>query len=249
MFIAASSCSIAIRSYGAESTADSHAFSQIVLPLAGELSMDIAGRQSLLDRGMVAYVEAGSRHDQVSNVVNRSLILDLHLDDLGAQVADRLALRPFMSVTPEATHLIDYMGSMVASQRVLPHRLKLWVPLLVDALLGDEPRLPSRLARLLVAIEANPSLDWAVDVMAGKVGVSASRLHAIFQEELGKSPRAWLAEFRLNLVCRLLHQTDLPIAELAYRCGYADQSALTRAMRKAMGLTPAAYRRRARVQA
>jgi AraC-like DNA-binding protein len=49
-------------------------------------------------------------------------------------------------------------------------------------------------------------------------------------------------------VRRLLSSTDLSIAELAYRLGYADQSALTRAMRKAIGLTPAAYRRQARVR-
>jgi AraC-like DNA-binding protein len=84
--------------------------------------------------------------------------------------------------------------------------------------------------------------------MAEKVGISTSRLHAIFQESLGKSPRVWLTELRLERVCRLLTSTDVPIAELAYRFGYADQSALTRAMRKATGLTPAAYRRQARVQ-
>ena len=242
-------CSIAIRSYGADSAADSHSFSQIVLPLAGELSMDIAGRQSVVDRTVGAYVPAGARHDQVSDVHNRSLVLDLPASDIDARSAERLTSRPFVSLTPEATNLVDYMGAVLARGRVLPHKLKLWVPLLVDALLGDEPQLPSRLARLLAAVEANPSMDWTVAVMAGKVGVSASRLHAIFQETFEKSPREWLIELRLDLVCRLLANTDLPIAELAYRSGYSDQSALTRAMRKAMGLTPAAYRRQARVPA
>jgi AraC-like DNA-binding protein len=249
MITAAAKCSIAIRSYGTQSAADSHDFSQIVLPLAGELSIEIAGRQSVLNRTVAAYVEAGTWHDQVSHGVNRSLVLDLFPSDLDGRAADRLASRPFISLTPEASNLIDYMGSVVARRRVLPHRLMLWVPLLVDALLGDEPQLPSRLAGLLAAVEANPSTDWTVEVMARKVGVSASRLHAIFQDTLGKSPRAWVTDTRLNLVCRLLTDTDLPIAELAYRSGYADQSALTRAMRKATGLTPAAYRRRARVQA
>ena len=133
--------------------------------------------------------------------------------------------------------------------RLLPHRLKLWIPLLLDALLGDEPRLPSRLRRLFAAVEADPSKEWTVEVMAEKVGVSVSRLHAIFQETVGKSPRAWLTATRLNMVCHLLATTDLPVAELAYRSGYSDQSALTRAMRKSMGLTPADYRRRTRVRA
>lgn len=242
------SYSIAVRSYGTQSTADTHDFSQLVLPLAGELSMDIAGRESVVDRTVAAYVEAGSRHDQVSDRINRSLILDLHPRDLDARTADRLASRPFLSVTPEATNLIDYMGTLLSRERSLPHRLHLWVPLLVDALLGDEPQLPSRLAGLLTAVEANLAKNWTVANMAEQVGVSASRLHAIFQEALGKSPRAWLTDLRLEHVCRLLSSTELSIAELAYRFGYADQSALTRAMRKATGLTPAAYRRQARAR-
>lgn len=240
--------SIAMRSYGTQSTVDSHGFAQIVLPLAGQLSMDIAGREALLDRSIAAYVEAGSRHDQVSDVANRSLILDLRASDLDARAADRLAERPYMSVTPEATHLIDYMGSLVAKGGVGTHKLQLWVPLLVDALLGEAPQLPSRLAALFAAVEADLSKNWTVDIMADKVGVSASRLHAIFQESLDKSPRAWLTDLRLAQVCRLLANTDLSIVELAYRSGYADQSALTRALRKATGLTPAAYRRQARAQ-
>jgi AraC-like DNA-binding protein len=240
--------SIAMRSYGTQSTVDTHDYSQLVLPLAGELSMDIAGRGAVLDRSVAAYVEAGSRHDQVSDVANRALILDLQPRDLDARTADRLASRPYMSMTPEAANLVDYMGVSLAKGRVLPHKLKLWVPLLVDALLGEEPQIPSRLASLLTAVETDLSKNWTVEIMAERVGVSGSRLHAIFQESLGKSPRAWLTDLRLEQVCRLLTHTELSIAELAYRSGYADQSALTRAMRKATGLTPAAYRRRTRVR-
>ncbi|MFC4313842.1 helix-turn-helix domain-containing protein [Steroidobacter flavus] len=246
--LTAATYSIAMRSYGTQSTVDTHNYSQLVLPLAGELSMDIAGRGAILDRTVAAYVEAGSRHDQVSDVANRALILDLQPRDLDARAADRLASRPYMSMTPEATNLIDYMGASLNKGRVLPHKLQLWVPLLVDALLGDEPQTPSRLASLLTAMESDLSKNWTVDIMAERVGVSASRLHAIFQESLGKSPRAWLMDLRLQQVCRLLTNTELSIAELAYRSGYADQSALTRAMRKATGLTPAAYRRQTRVR-
>jgi AraC-like DNA-binding protein len=246
--LSAATYSIAIRSYGAHSTVDTHDYSQLVLPLAGELSMDIAGREAVLDRTVAAYVDAGSRHDQVSDVANRSLILDLQSHDLDVRTADRLASRTYVSLTPEATNLIDYMGASLTKGRVLPHKLQLWVPLLVDALLGEQSQVPARLASLVATVEADLSKQWTVQVMAEQVGVSASRLHAIFQESLGKSPRAWLTDLRLEQVCRLLATTELSIAELVYRSGYADQSALTRALRKATGLTPAAYRRQARAQ-
>jgi AraC-like DNA-binding protein len=51
---------------------------------------------------------------------------------------------------------------------------------------------------------------------------------------------------RLRWVCRQLAATNLPIAQLATQAGYADQSALTHAMRRAMDITPLAYRKRER---
>ncbi|MFR4118588.1 MAG: helix-turn-helix domain-containing protein [Bilophila wadsworthia] len=62
------------------------------------------------------------------------------------------------------------------------------------------------------------------------------------------SPQAWLAERRIGHVRKGLAESDLPIADLALRAGYADQSALTRAMQRLTGLTPAAYRRQTRLE-
>ncbi|MFQ8887319.1 MAG: helix-turn-helix domain-containing protein [Bilophila wadsworthia] len=45
--------------------------------------------------------------------------------------------------------------------------------------------------------------------------------------EWGLSPQAWLAERRIGHVRKWLAESDLPIADLALRAGYADQSALT----------------------
>lgn len=240
---------IHVRSYGADSTVDRHDFAQIVLPLAGQLSMDIAGHEAVVDRSTAAYVEAGARHDQVSRHVNRALILDLPQRALEDSVLERLALRPYRPLDAEAGSLVDYMGHVLARGAMAPQRLALWLPLLIDALLGDAPRPRSRLAGLVAAIEAAPGRAWSVETMGAHLGLSASRVHALFQQELGQTPHAWLSALRLARVRQLLAGSALPIAEIALRHGYADQSALTRAMRHATGTTPAAYRRQAGEQA
>ena len=79
--------------------------------------------------------------------------------------------------------------------------------------------------------------------MARASGVSVSRLHALFREELDTTPHAWLLEQRLVKAREWLATTEAPIAEIALRAGFSEQSALTRALRKATGMTPAAYRR------
>jgi transcriptional regulator GlxA family with amidase domain len=68
----------------------------------------------------------------------------------------------------------------------------------------------------------------------------------LFREEHDTTPHAWLLEHRLARVRDWLTSTDAPIAEIALRAGFSEQSALTRALRKATGMTPAVYRRQHR---
>lgn len=235
-----------IRSYGADRGPDSHSFDQLVLPLSGALQLDIAGQGGRLAVGRAAFVLAGTSHSTMSDTANRSIILDLQLAGLAPQMAERLARTPFVSLTPAATKLIDYMGLMIGEGRATPATVALWTPLLVDALAQTPPSAASRLARLTAQIEAEPALPWTTTMMAERAAVSVSRLHALFQSELGMTPRAWLSEVRLRLARGWLSTSPASIAEIAHRCGYGDQSALTRAMRRATGMTPAAYRRQER---
>jgi AraC-like DNA-binding protein len=236
--------SISIRSYGMDSRAHSHGFVQLVLPLSGSLEIDLAGHGALLDRTRAAFVPAGTRHSQHSRGPNCFLIVDVPPRDLDTRLTALLAARRFPAVTQAAAHLIDYMaGSLESDSTTL--RAALWTPLLLDALAGELPRPSSRLAGLLAAVDANPCMGWTVADMAARAGLSASRLHALFQEDLGTTPRAWLAGRRLEHVRRWLAATRMPIAEIAARAGFFDQSALTRAVRRATGMTPAAYRRQA----
>lgn len=109
-------------------------------------------------------------------------------------------------------------------QRMARTGAALWTPLLVDAL-QDEP-----------------NHSWTVGEMAERVGLSPSRLHTVFRQELDTTPHAWLAERRLEDVQNWLKHTDLSIADIALQAGFADQSALTKALRKATGQTPSALR-------
>lgn len=237
---------LSIRSYGEDRGPDSHSFDQLVLPLSGALELDIDGKGARLASGRAAFVLAGTPHSTMSDTSNRSVILDLHLAHLSPRMAEQLADTPFMSLTPAATKLIDYMGLMIGEGRATSAAVALWTPLLIDALGQAPASAASRLARLTAQIEAEPALPWTAAAMAERAAVSVSRLHALFQAELGTSPRAWLSEVRLRQARDWLATTPASIAEIAHRSGYGDQSALTRAMRRATGMTPAAYRRQER---
>ncbi|MEI7188451.1 AraC family transcriptional regulator [Dickeya dianthicola] len=233
---------LSIRGYGAREALHRHDHSQLVLPLSGSLSIDISGQGAQLDRRLAAYVDRDFPHAQESRGANQFLIVDVEPSHLDSRVTEYLASCRFLNLAPEANHLIDYMGGMLVNGRVSESRIQLWAPLLLDALTGDGPQPRLRLRGLMSAIDSDPFLDWTTAYMAQQVGMSVSRLHAVFRNELDTTPHAWLARVRLGRVQHWLATTTLPIAEIAYRGRYADQSALTRAMRKATGLTPAAFR-------
>lgn len=237
---------LSLRSYGAEAFEHRHDHAQFVLPLAGRLLLDIGGRERLLDQGQGAFVESGVRHTQAGHARNSALVLDLDERQLPSPLFDRLAAQPFLPIAPPAWRLIDYMGLVLRGGPASAGQLQHWVPLLLDTLGEQAPRAASRLAAMQARVQEQPEAPWTAQRMAQLAHLSVSRLHALFRAELDTTPAAWLQQMRLERVREWLATTDRPIAELALAAGYADQNALTRAMRRATGRTPAQIRRTAR---
>jgi AraC family transcriptional regulator len=79
--------------------------------------------------------------------------------------------------------------------------------------------------------------------MAAAAGLSTSQVAALFHAAVGVSPHRYLTQQRVERARHLLRHTQMTIAEVAARTGFADQSHLTRVMRRVAGITPAALRR------
>jgi|GEM_PF-33913 len=248
----ASTVDLHLRSYGELTAPDRHDYGQLVLPLSGALLLEVEGRQGMLDPLRAGFVAPGAWHAQVGDASNRSIIVDIAAGSLAPDTTGRLYERPFAPLGPAARKLIEFMALMAqagaGSPSVAPSVVQGWVPLLVDTLTLDAPRPASRLAALQARIEAEPGLAWSTESMARAAGLSVSRLHSLFREEHETTPHAWLLAHRLERVREWLAGSDAPIAEIALRAGFSEQSALTRALRKATGMTPAAYRRQHKPQ-
>jgi AraC-like DNA-binding protein len=243
---ALASTALDLRSYGAVPSAGVHGFAQLVLPLKGKLTLDIGGEGGVAHPLQAAFIEPGLVHTQFSTESNQSLILDFDLAMVPESTAARLIERPYAPISAPAAKLIDYIGLMRAHAGADAATLANWAPLLLDALARQPIRPASRLLPALDKIEAHPGLPWNAEAMAKAACMSVSSLHRVFRDELRTTPLAWLTDMRLRWVCRQLAATNLPIAQLATQAGYADQSALTHAMRRAMDITPLAYRKRER---
>ena len=78
--------------------------------------------------------------------------------------------------------------------------------------------------------------------MAQVVGMSETRFRRAMREATGLTPAAWLRRERSFKARELLTQGEA-LAEIAARCGFADQAHLTRSFKAAFGMTPTAWKR------
>jgi transcriptional regulator GlxA family with amidase domain len=69
-----------------------------------------------------------------------------------------------------------------------------------------------------------------------------------FRSELGMTPSDYLMHARLQVVCNLLVETDLPVDKVAKRAGLTSGDHLARSFRRHMKTSPSEYRAQRRLQ-
>jgi AraC family transcriptional regulator len=99
--------------------------------------------------------------------------------------------------------------------------------------------------RAMEFMAAHSRRDVSVAEVAAECRLSRGYFIKAFRAATGLTPHRWLVEHRVSEAKALL-LTDLPIAEIASVCGFADQSHLTRVFTQVVGMTPGVWRRQCR---
>lgn len=79
--------------------------------------------------------------------------------------------------------------------------------------------------------------------VASHVALSPSAFSHFFRKHFAKSFTQYLNELRLGAAARCLLETDLPVSQVCYDCGFQNLSHFNRQFKAAYGLTPTDYRR------
>lgn len=86
--------------------------------------------------------------------------------------------------------------------------------------------------------------DLSVTELAAKLNVSKSGLNRKLKSLFGVAPKEFINKARMNRAVALLHHSDLPVKEIAYRCGFSDQNYFGKCFRATMGVSPSEYRQK-----
>lgn len=94
-------------------------------------------------------------------------------------------------------------------------------------------------------IRSNYTSDISVKTVAGAIGISPSRLSAVFKDQTrGVTIGSYISKLRFYRAVELLTTSDMSIAEISRACGFQDQFSFCRRFKQheIQHLPPTAYR-------
>ncbi len=163
---------------------------------------------------------------------------EAHLDrfsDTGAVVLN-LPLPPGCSYTPGIARVAD--PDSVA--RVAERSRRGALDLLSSVAISETPHAADWPDELAAAMIRNPSLK--LSHWGKNTGIPSWTMSRGFTSLFGVSPEGFRARARARHALRFIHDTSVPLADIAAEIGFADQSHMTRSIRQLTGITPQVWR-------
>lgn len=100
--------------------------------------------------------------------------------------------------------------------------------------------------QLLSFVHANYAQPITLEDIAKSASVSPRTCGRAFRDQLGTTPMAYLRQYRVGKAAQMLLETDVPVTDVCYACGFSNPSHFTQTMKSAVGMAPALYRAQAR---
>lgn len=171
----------------------------------------------------------------VTMLVGATHLQGLHAIDRGALFTDDALVRQVEALVTQFSRPVVSIES-VTTLRALLHQLA------ASATPLGSP-LPHRGTPLDVArahLRDHMGEPVTITTLADKIGLAESHFIRAFHREFGLPPHAYHLRLRLAAASELL-ASGLTVSTVAYECGFADQSHLSRNFKAVYGLTPAAW--------
>ena len=197
-------------------------YAEVIFPIAeGRLLLDAAGLGPTAADPRRGAPRTQVLHDGLKSRLSPEIIHPLHAalavveSDLGAGIAHNIAsgIEPLLET--QFTAIVCRNASVGVSEKIRSS------------------------ARWL---EMNGERAIKIDDVAKVVSMSSRNFLRRFKTEMGVTPSDYLLFVRLDMCCRLLAESDLPVDKVARRCGIGSGGRLSKLFRRYLGTTPTEYR-------
>ena len=232
--------SLSIRAYTTTVRSHEHDYHQIVLPLCGQLEIDVDGCQGEVGIGQSVIIQKDVTHKFKAHERSRFLVADLY--ELPKQV--HLPASPFATISAPMQAYCNFVDTQLQHQ--VDECLEADMIALFKQILGSQkflPKIDNRMTRALTYLNDHLHQSCSLSQLAQRANLSPSHFKVEFKRQTGKTTREYVMELRMKKARALLAYTDIPIPLIAQRVGYASQSAFTRRFSDFFKESPRHYRR------
>ncbi|RKU67429.1 AraC family transcriptional regulator [Parabacteroides sp. AF17-3] len=103
----------------------------------------------------------------------------------------------------------------------------------------------SRINSVILYIEKNLDKVLSLDVVSRHANFSPFHFHRIFTALIGETLADFVLRLRTEKAAKLLQEDkNIPIVEIAYKCGFTNQTSFSRAFRKSFSMTAHEFRKK-----
>lgn len=154
--------------------------------------------------------------------------------------------RDFAAKTKE---LISKIGENdILSAALLSSRMHdLFCMLIADSIKTEQEKSRGRYSeyveRVIDRIHNDYSRVITIDNIISDIPISKFHFIRVFKRIMGTTPYNYLTNYRINSAKFFLRTTDMPVAEVADKCGFSDTSNFIVQFKKHTGQSPLRYRR------
>ncbi len=226
----------------------------LILVLKGKKTISRGATSTVCEAGSLVAVPAPSSYDLRNEPDPRTgrysaLIIPFTVDTLERL---RASHNLFQDVNKGQSTVLKYEADDEL-QKAITHYLEtintpnITLHRLMEILLVLLNRTPSLLSftlhrdsweeKIRAVVSADLMYSWTIDEVASKLATSESTLRRHLKKE-NTSFREIVFELRLATALMQLLQTDLPVNQIAYECGYKSASRFTSNFHKRFGLPP-----------
>ncbi|WP_167959123.1 AraC family transcriptional regulator [Anaerosporobacter faecicola] len=100
----------------------------------------------------------------------------------------------------------------------------------------------SAIFQILSYIDAHETEDCTLSALANELGYDYTYVSRLFKNKIGLSFTEYRNQQRIRHACYLLEQTNAPISEIAFQCGYESLRSFHRNFKKITNHVPNDYR-------